>query len=356
MQNKIMVAGPTEIELEVLELGMARQQYNRTPEFTEKIRNIEEKLRCVFKTDNDIYILSSSGTGAMECAVANFTNTNEKVLVLSGGTFGDRWAEILSAYQVPHELISVPIGTQITLEMLQAKFTPDVAAVFITANETSSGTKIDIKPFGEFLSDKKSILVVDAVSSLGADAIETDEWGCDVVITSSQKALALPPGLGFVSVSKKAWGVQRKSNHPKYYFDLEKYQINLARNQTPFTPPISLLYQLEKRLEIMCNSGINAVVSEHAARSKHLKSGLEKLGISVFNQNPSNGVVGFDLDGLYSAKKMIKILREQYHVEVTPSPPPYDDRIIRVGVFGAVNNADIDELVTAIAEVLEGKV
>ncbi|MDO8343831.1 MAG: alanine--glyoxylate aminotransferase family protein [Cellvibrio sp.] len=352
MENKLMVAGPTEIEQDILEIGMKKQQYNRTPEFADKLGNIQEKLRYLYKTENDVYILSSSGTGAMECAVANFTNTHEKVLVLSGGTFGDRWAEILSAFEVPYELISVPIGTNITVDLLEAKYSPDIGAVLITANETSSGTKIDIKPFGEFLRDKKSILIVDAVSSLGADEIETDKWGCDVVISSSQKALALPPGLALISVSDKAWAVQGKSNHPKYYFDLKKYKLNLSRNQTPFTPPISLLYQLEERLERIFESGIDAVVSAHESRSIYLRNRLAALGISVFDQNPSNGVVGFDLGGLFGAKKMINILREHYHIEVTPSPPPHDDRIIRVGVFGAVGNADIDELVAAIEEVL----
>jgi aspartate aminotransferase-like enzyme len=261
MERKLlMVAGPTEIESDVLQAAAQPMVYNRTADFSAFMLGIEDNLKRVFKTKNDVLIMCSSGTGAMEAAVVNLLSEGDEVLVVSGGVFGYRWYEIASQYNVNCKLLELPQGETATGDMIKEHLTPGIRAVFITANETSTGVLTDLAAIGDVVKATNAVLVVDAVSSLGADMLETDAWHCDVVITSSQKALALPPGLSFITLSKKAWGLVHESTIPKYYFNLKEYKNNLVRGQTPFTPAISLLYQLDLRLRKLCEAGFDGVL------------------------------------------------------------------------------------------------
>lgn len=351
-KRKMMVAGPTEIEKEVREAGSWPMVYNRTPEFSEFILDIEEKLKVFFRTRNDVFIMASSGTGAMEAAVINVLSKGDEVIIVSGGTFGHRWYEIASRYGASCRLLHMCQGESIKPNHIKNALSVKTRAVFVTANETSTGVVIDLEGIGKEVEKTNAILVVDAVSSMGADVIDTDKWCLDVVITSSQKALALPPGLSFISVSNKAWKCVEISDLPKYYFDLKFYRENICRGQTPFTPPVSLLYQLSLRLNKYLEKGADRTVEDIHKKSLYLRKGLKSIGLEVFGQFPSNGVTGILFPANIDASEVVKALREKYLIEIAPSPGKDKRSIARIGLFGDVKYDDIDRLLSAIAELV----
>lgn len=344
----LMVAGPTMMEEEVRMAGAREMVYNRTPDFSAFIAGLQGKLQQVFRTTSDVYLISSSGTGAMEAAVVNVLSKGDDVLVLSGGTFGRRWHEIAKAYGACPRMLEVDQGESVDPKLLASHIRPQTKAVFVTANETSTGVLIDLEAIGREVQKTAAILVVDAVSSLGADRLEMDAWGLDLVITSSQKAFALPPGLSLLAVSSKAWACVDASDLPKYYFDLKAYRSNMSRSQTPFTPPISLLYQLEERLNLMLGKGLEAVLQSQSEKARYLRKGLEKLGLTIIGNHPSSGVTGILFAEDVNAFEVVQLMRNEYAIEITPSPGDDKARIARIGIFGDVSYDDIDRMLAAL--------
>jgi aspartate aminotransferase-like enzyme len=351
--NKLMVAGPTEIEKDIREAGSLPMTYNRTAAFSKFILGIENNLKAFFRTNNDVYILTSSGTGAMECAVVNTLSRGDEAVILSGGTFGYRWYEIAVRYGIKCRLISVAQGESVHPNVIKEAITYETKAVFVTANETSTGVVIDLKTIGNHVKETRAILVVDAVSSLGADSLEMDAWHCDVVITAGQKALAIPPGIAFIAISQKAWSLITESTMPKYYFDLKQYRENMVRGQTPFTPPISLLYQLDARLNKIMVNGLDIVIDKQREKSLYLQKKLKSIGIQIIGHKPSSGVIGILFPDQIDAFHIVERLRNEYDIEITPSPGRDKSRIARIGLFGNLNMTDIDSLINALARLLE---
>lgn len=351
-RTKLMVAGPTEIEDDILAAGSTPMAYNRTPAFGEFMLTIEEKLKNVFRTGNDVFVLASSGTGAMEASIVNLLSRGDLAIVVSGGTFGRRWAEIAAAYGIHCDVIDLPEGKTATADIIAKRLNEDVKAVFVTANETSTGVLTDLQPIGEVVKNSRAVLVVDAVSSLCADPLETDAWHCDVVITSSQKALALPPGLSFITLSAKAWRLVDTSTLPKFYFDLKEYRVNLIRGQTPFTPAISLLRQLDARLDKIINAGLDNVLKSQREKSVYLRRRLTETGLTVIGDNPSNGVIGVLFPPDIDAYEVVKTLRADHGIEITPSPGNDKHRIARIGLFGNIQLEDIEEVILALGEIV----
>ena len=351
-RSLLMVAGPTEIENDILELGAQPMVYNRTDEFSTFVKEIEKMLKLVFKTQNDVLFISSSGSGAMEAAVVNLLSEGDEALIVSGGTFGYRWFEIANRYNINCTLIELHEGEVVTAEMIRQKITKETKAVFVTANETSTGTLTDLESIGKYIKDTNAVLVVDAVSSLCADTLDSEAWHCDVVLSSSQKALALPPGLSFITLSQKAWGLVEESRIPKYYFDLKEYRNNLSRGQTPFTPAISLLYQLEKRLRKICDVGVDSVINNQKKKAEYLKNGILGLGLRIITQHQSNGVIGILFPPTIDANQIIDIMKKEHGIQITPSPGENKHRIARVGVYGDISIEDIDAFLQSMKNVL----
>ena len=252
-ENKLMfVLGPTEIEDDILQLGCLPQVYMRTPDFSLRLENIFKNLQYLFQTKNPVVFFASSGTGAMEAAVTNLLSRNDSAIYVDGGSFGHRWGDICEKHFVNSIRLEVPFGSSINPQNIEKQLeqNKNIKAVFTTYDETSSGAKTDIEAIGKIVKKyPNTVLVVDAVSALLTEKLNMDEWGIDVVISSSQKALALPPGLGFMAISEKALKFAEQADLRTFYFDIFDYIANWKRNQTPFTPAVGLLYQLEKRLE-----------------------------------------------------------------------------------------------------------
>lgn len=351
----LMVLGPTEIEEDILKLGAEPQVYMRTSDYSEKLERIFKNLQYVFQTKNPVVFFASSGTGAMEAAVTNVLSKGDKVLYINGGSFGDRWGKICRLHQVETLEIKVDFGNSVNPELVRYELDkhPEIKAVFATLDETSSGALTDIKSIGEIVKNyPDTIFVVDCVSALIVEPMQTDDWFVDVAVSSSQKAMAIPPGLGFMSISDKALKFAEKSDLRTFYFDIFDHISNWKRNQTPFTPAVSLLNQLDRRLSKIKEEGLESYRKRYYHLTNLIRDGLKELGFEVLAKNPANCVTGI-LTDKYDASEIVRIMREKYNIEIAPSGGDLKTKLFRVGNFGAITEKDIERFLSAMKETLK---
>ena len=267
MRKRYLLApGPTPVPEEVL-LDMARPiLHHRSPHFTPILDEVRENLQYLFQTKNDVIFFASSGTGAMEASIANLLSKGDKAICVRGVKFGERWAEICEAYGVEPINIDVEWGTAGDPSRIEEALSkdPSIKAVFTQASETSTGVRYPIKEIAEIVSRyENTVMVVDGITGIGVFDVPVDEWKLDVVVTGSQKALMLPPGLAFVSVSEKAWRLNESSDLPKYYFSFAKERKALQKNDTAYTPAVSLLVGLRRSLAMIREDGLERVFARH---------------------------------------------------------------------------------------------
>ncbi len=343
-RNLMMVLGPTEIEDDVLLCGAMPVEYNRTAKYTEFLKSIFSNLAYVFQTENPVFVMSCSGTGAMECAVTNILSASDKILYINGGTFGKRWGDICRTHGVNALEIKLDFGETVDPEEIRKvlEANPDIKAVFTTQDETSTGALTDIEAVARVVRDFPAILVVDAVSSLLVEKMSMDAWGVDVLLTSSQKALALPPGLGFISFSPKAMKLAETASLRTLFFDVFEYLKDWKRNQTPYTPPISLLNQLSLRLEKIVAEGLDNVQQRYLENTLYLREKLAEIGLELASDNLANCVTGIWSPEGIKANEIVDTMSEKYHISVAPSPGDLKTKLFRVGNFGNINKEDIN--------------
>src|SRR5208283_597327 len=265
LKRYLLAPGPTPVPSEIL-LSMAMPMiHHRSSDFLPIIESAKKGLQWLYQTKNDVLILCSTGTGGMVGAVNNFFNPGDDVLVINGGKFGERWTKICQAYGMKVEEIVVEWGYAVKPEQVEAalKKNPKIKAVFVQANETSTGVFHDVKTLAGIVKKTDAIFVVDAISALVAHDIRTDEWGIDVMIGGSQKGVMLPPGLSFVSVSDKAWKMADTAKTPKFYFNFKKEREHLAKNQTLFTSAVTLIIGLNECVKMLQAEGLDKVFARH---------------------------------------------------------------------------------------------
>lgn len=350
-----MVLGPTEIEDDILQAGAFPQEYMRTTDYSQKLHVIFKNLQYLFSTTNPVLIYACSGTGIMEAAVVNSCSSEDYVLVINGGSFGQRWKEICLHHDLYVEEITLKFGESVNPEIIKEKLkkNPKIKAVFTTLNETSSGALTDLEAIGKIVNSyPQTLLICDCVSGLIVEPMEMDKWHVDIAITSSQKALALPPGLAFMALSTKAQNVILNANLKSYYFNAIPYLQNWKRDQTPFTPPVSLLSMLELRLRKIRTTGLQNIRKQYQDITKYLRDELKKIGFETFAQKPACAVTGIWIkDG--NALEIIQNLREKYHIEIAPSGGEFKNNFLRIGNFGNISYKDIDCLIAALKETLD---
>src|SRR6476659_6449499 len=294
LKRYLLAPGPTPVPPEVL-LAMARPIiHHRAPEFAQLFGEVREDLKWLFQTRNDVLIFASSGTGGMEGAVANFLSPGDKALVVNGGKFGERWGKICKTFGAEVTEIKVEWGYAVDPQAVAdaLKKDPGIKAVYVQASETSTGVAHDVKALAEIVRPYgETILVVDAITALGVFDIKTDEWGVDVVVTGSQKALMLPPGLAFVSVSDKAWRLAEKAKNTAFYFNFKKEHENQQKNQTAYTPAVSLIVGLQEVLKMMRAEGLDGVFARQAKLAKAMRAGMQGAGLALFpKESPSDAL------------------------------------------------------------------
>ncbi len=339
----LFTPGPTPIPPEAL-LAMAQPiDYHRSVAATGLIKDVLEKLKLVFQTENDVLFLTTSGTGAMEGAVANLLSRDERVLVIRSGKFGERWAEICEAYGIEIIPIDVTWGDSVAPERLESHLAayPDVKAVFATLCETSTGALHDIEALAALTRKASVLLVIDAVSALGADDLQMDNWGVDVVLSCSQKGLMTPPGLAFAALNKRAWAAVERSNLPKYYLDFCKARDTGLEGSTPYTPAVTLLSALDAALNRICAEGINAVLARHAHLALATRNAIKAIGLELFATHPANTLTSIRLPEEIDGKSFIKLMRHKHGITYAGGQAHLNGKIARIAHLGWMNENDV---------------
>ncbi|MFZ3062864.1 MAG: alanine--glyoxylate aminotransferase family protein [Actinomycetota bacterium] len=343
----LMTPGPTPVPSEVL-LAQARPMiHHRAPIYTEVLLGVLTDLKYVFQTGNEVLIYASSGTGGMESAVVNLFSRGDKVVVVSTGNFGERWAKISDAYGLNVTKLDYEWGTKANPQDVADLLEKDseIKGILATHSETSTGVLNDIEEMGRIVSDYPAVLVVDAISGLGACELKTDEWKVDVVVAGSQKALMTPPGLSFVSVSDKAWAMVEKSTLPKFYFDWGKTRDALHKPspQSPFTPAISTMLGLSEALKAIREETLEAVLKRHALIGKATREGVKALGLTLFapEDEKANSVTAIKAPEGIDGQQIVKTMREKYGITIAGGQSKLKGKIFRFGHCGYYDKFDI---------------
>ncbi len=350
MKRKLFTPGPTPLPEEVRLVQARGIIHHRSKEFSDVLKEIREELRYVFQTKEEVLLFSSSGTGAMEAVVANLFSTGDKVLVIRGGKFGERWAEIAATFGLQVIPIDFEWGHVVSPELIEKKLEEDsgIRAVFTQLVETSTGVVYDIKTIAGVTKRKGVILIVDAVSGLGAEALYTDKWGVDVVVAGSQKALMIPPGLAFVALSGKAWKLTENSNLARYYWDFKKAKKAQGKNQTVYTPAITLVCALRESLRLVKKEGWENVLGRHAKLAKATRQGVLALGLKIFSKAPSNVLTAVEIPSTVGIERLRGLMRDRYGVEVAGGQAALSEKIIRIAHLGAMEMTDIIVVLSAL--------
>jgi len=353
---QLRIPGPTPLPDEVLQ-AMTKQMINhRGEESGQILHGIIAKLKQLFLTENDVFLLTASGTGGMEAAIVNTLSPGDKVLAVPIGVFGERFATIARTYGAEVISLKAEWGKAADPDAVRQalKADPKIKAVLITHNETSTGVTNDLKSISSIAKEFDKLLLVDAISSLGSIELPVDDWHCDVAVTGSQKGWMAPPGLAMVSVSEPAWQAYQSAKMPRFYWDFAKYRSYLEKGQTPFTPALSTIYALSVSLEMMLQEGLSNTIARHARVGEAARNGVKSLGLSLFadESHASNTVTAIAISDGLDASKLRKILREEYQIVLSGGQQSLADKIFRIGHLGWVTEDDIAEVIGALRATL----
>ncbi len=351
----LLTPGPTPLPTEVTQAMSLPIIHHRTPQFQAILKEASEGLKSVFQTANDVFILASSGTGAMEAAVANLLSPGDTAITVEAGKFGERWTELCEAYGVLARVIRVEWGKAVDPQEIARclKAHPEAKAVFTTLCETSTGAVSDIQKIGEVVKAHEACLVVDAISGLGAIDLKADAWGCDIVVSGSQKGLMLPPGLGFISVSPKAWKMIEASKSPRYYFDLKAAKKAWVSTDTPFTPAITLIIALNEALKMMKTDGLAQVFARHHAMAEATRAAVKALGLSLFAPDAASDVVtAVKVPAGVDGEKLVKTMRDTYGVTIAGGQGEMKGKLFRIAHMGFIEEFDIIVGISCLEKVL----
>lgn len=345
---RLLAPGPTPVPPEVL-LAMAQPVlHHRTPEFEALFAQARRGLQWLFQTRREVLILAASGTGAMEGAVVNACSPGDRVLVIQGGKFGERWAEICQAYGLSVIPVEVPYGKAVDpLDVAAAlRREPGIAAVFATHSETSTGVLHDLEAIAAIVRQTPALLVVDAITSLGVVDLPTDAWGVDVVVAGSQKAMMLPPGLAFACLSDLAWAAAERARLPRYYFNFLVERKIQAKHQTAWTPAISLIAGLKVALDLLQAEGLPAIFARHERLARATRAAVTALGLELFAERPSPAVTAVKVPEGVDGGAIVRVLRDTHGISIAGGQGSMKGKIFRIATLGY---ADAYDVLTGIA-------
>ena len=350
-----MAPGPTPVPPEVLAAGAQPVLHHRGPDFRALMLRCLARLREVCRTQNDVLLFTASGSGAFESAVANLLSPGDRVLAVSAGEFGDRWAALAAAYGADVQDLRYAWGETPRPEDVRARVEETGAqVVFLVHSETSTGVVADIQALAQAARAAGALTVVDAVSSLGAVPLETDVWGLDVVVAGSQKALMTPPGLSLVTVSPAAWERSARSTCPRFYFDWGRLRASLGTGTTPFTPAVSLVAALDTALRMLLEEGLDAAFARHAALGRACREGAKAMGLELFSPDEERSAVVTAIltpEGV-DARELVLALRERFGITVAGGHGDLGPKLFRIGHLGYYDVFDITTALAAVEQLL----
>lgn len=350
-KKRLFTPGPTPVP-ENLMLKMAETIiHHRNPEFKEIFLELNENLKYLFQTKQDVYTLTSSGTGSMEAAVGNIIAENEKAIFVNGGKFGERWGHLIKNFggipiEIKKEWGEPPTVDEILREL---KNNPNVKAIFLTHSETSSGTVTDVKEIAkEVHKISDALIVVDGITSVGAIELRMDEWDLDIVITGSQKGLMIPPGLAFIVVSDRAWEKIYQTKNRTFYFSLVRAKKALETGDTPWTPAITLLIGANEALKMIKQEGLEKIWLRHSILAEGIRIGVQALGLKLLSKSPSNAITAVLVPEKVEFKKFNEILKYKYGITIAGGQEHYKGKLFRISHLGYYDEFDMITMISAL--------
>jgi len=359
--QNLRIPGPTFVPQAVLAASARPLINHRGPEFAALLAGLTRALQDFLRTQGDVFLLTASGSGAMEAAVANTLSTGDKVIVFVNGAFGERFHQICRAYGVDARRVDVPWGRALEPDLVRDELAKEkgkdgAKAVFLTHNETSTGVLNPLKDIAAVVRESGKLLIVDSVSGAGACELEVDEWGIDVLVTAAQKGWGAPPGVSMVTMSEKAWKAFDRSNLPKAYFNLQTYKANLEKGATPATPAVTLFIALQESLRLMAEEGLESIVKRHKDLAYATRRGIQALGLQVFGDEAyaSPTCTAFRMPTRLDSRNLIRVLRDEHDTIIAGGQGRLEGQIARVGHMGFVTIQDMLSFFSALEPALRG--
>jgi len=337
----------------------AADLHHRTAEFRALYLKVLAQLKVFIGTGNDVVVLASSGTGAMEAAVSNLTSPGDKVLVLSAGKFGERWVSLTKAFHCETVVLTKPYGQTFPLEEVKALLTSDVKAVFVQGTETSTGVRHDVAALARLIKSSNALLVVDAITGLGTTAFNMDGDGIDVIIGGSQKALMIPPGLAYLAVSEKAWARMETSTQPRYYFDLRKERKSCAKGESAYTPSVALIAAMGAALDYLEQQGSgdlakgrDLLVANAELCALCMRKAAAALGLELFSAAHSAAVTAIKAPAGVSSSDLVKGFRKEFAGVLSDGQGEMKGAILRIAHIGYLDYLDCVAIIAGLEQVL----
>ena len=354
----LRIPGPIPVNDDILEAMGTPMINHRGAEFKEILYRTTDRLKKVFATRNDIYIITGSGTSAMEAAIVNTLSPGDKAINATVGVFGNRFGIISERYGVDLVSLEFPFGSDVDLDILRncLNANPDAKAVMVTHNETSTGVTNNLEAIASVVKKEyDKLILVDGISSVCSLPLETDEWELDVVATASQKGWMLPPGLAFISFSERAWEAHSQSNMPRFYLDMAEYKRYYEIGQPPFTPSVSCMFALDLALQQIIEEGMGPIFERHASIGRYTRDGITKLGLRIFpvsDSIASNTCTAVTVPEGLDGSKLVSKMREDHQVVLAGGQASLNGKIFRLGHMGTTKESDIQEALDALEIVL----
>jgi aspartate aminotransferase-like enzyme len=343
-KTRLLTPGPTPLYPPALHAMMGSDIHHRTEDFRNLYRATLADLKEVMGTSHDVLIMVCSGTGAMESAVSNLFSAGDKVIVISAGKFGERWVEMTKAFGLDAVVLKAEYGSAVPPAELEAALAanPGVRGVFVQASETSTGVQHDVEAMGKAVAKTDAIFVVDAITGLGTMPLDIDGWGLDVVVGGSQKAFMIPPGLGFLSISPKAWAFTERANLPHYYFDLKKEKKNAAGGESSWTPNTSLLIALHSALQYIKSIGMDKLVRNAQLLARATREAATALGLELFAPaSPCSSVTAIKAPAGWDSGVIVKEFRNRFGAIIANGQGSMKGKIFRIAHLGYFDFADL---------------
>lgn len=357
-RSLLLIPGPTLVPESVLQAMAQHPIGHRSGEFSTLMGEATAGLKWLHQTAGDVLILTASGTGAMEAGIINFLSPGDRVLCGCNGKFGERWAELCKAFQLQVETITAPWGQPLNPDDFAVKLAGDhdktIKAVIITHSETSTGVINDLEAINRHVqAHGQALIIVDAVTSLGATSVPVDEWQLDVVASGSQKGYMIPPGLGFVAVSERAWQAYKTAKLPKFYFDLGLYRQDGAKNTTPFTPPVNLFFALRQSLALMQKEGLPQIFARHNRTAGMVRAAVSAWDLPLLCPSESaSPAVTAVAPKTVAAEDVRSLLKKQFGIAIAGGQDQLKGKIFRIGHLGFAGEREMLTVIAALESVL----
>ena len=351
LKNYLLAPGPTAVPAEVLLRIAAPTIHHRTPQFEQIVAGVREQLKQVFQTAGDVLVLASSGTGAMEASITNTLSPGDPVLCVNGGKFGERWMKMCRSYGLDVEELAVEWGRAVEPSAIAAALErrPKTRAVLVQASETSTTVLHPIEAIANLTRERDTLLMVDGITAVGVTDVPMDRWGIDGLVSGSQKAFMLPPGLAFIALSERAWAASETAKLPRFYFDLRRERTNLHQNTTAYTPAINLIYGLSQALTSMLDEGLPSIFERCDRLMRATRAGATAIGLGlVAPDSPSPAVTGVFVPEGVDGGKLQKYLRNTLGVEVAGGQDQFKGKVLRIAHLGYTGDFDTLTMLAAL--------